>query len=192
MLKDGKVNYMAAGPTADFDRDGRLDVFLCSWWPQKPSLLLRNETEGGHWLQVAVLTANDSDARGDVFGGSVTLSGDGNVLFVGAKKKDSSGAVYAFRPVNESNYLSDWVRVSKIVPETIGTNFDFGDDCACSADGLCKRLRPAAAASIRGDDWSPSSSCPGRHRGSSLPHSSRSFTSLFYGSLCREHRPRLG
>jgi hypothetical protein len=54
VLKERKILYTAPGPTADFDNDGRLDLFLCSWWLEAPSLLLRNETPGGHWLQVRV------------------------------------------------------------------------------------------------------------------------------------------
>src|SRR5262249_17790576 len=46
--------YAAAAPCADFDRDGRMDIFLANWWVESPSLLLRNETPGGHWLQVQV------------------------------------------------------------------------------------------------------------------------------------------
>ena len=38
----------------DFDNDGRLDLFLADWWMNSPSMLLRNETKGGHWLQVQV------------------------------------------------------------------------------------------------------------------------------------------
>jgi len=52
MLADGKVIYSAPGPTGDFDNDGRLDMFLPSWWPERRSLLLHNETPGGNWLQV--------------------------------------------------------------------------------------------------------------------------------------------
>ena len=52
MLADGKITYAASGPTGDFDNDGRLDMFLPSWWPERRSLLLHNETPGGNWLQV--------------------------------------------------------------------------------------------------------------------------------------------
>lgn len=54
ILKEKKIMYMAAGPTADYDRDGRLDMFLTNWWIEDRSLLLRNETPGGHWLDVIV------------------------------------------------------------------------------------------------------------------------------------------
>lgn len=54
ILRDGKIMYMAAAPSADFDRDGRLDLFLANWWIESTSLLLRNETPGGNWLQVGV------------------------------------------------------------------------------------------------------------------------------------------
>lgn len=55
MLAKGKITYAAAAPTADFDADGKLDLFVASWWPEQPSLLLRNETRGGHWLDVTVV-----------------------------------------------------------------------------------------------------------------------------------------
>ncbi len=54
MLRERKVFYSAPGPTGDYDNDGRLDMFLPSWWAEAPSLLLRNETPGGGWLQVQV------------------------------------------------------------------------------------------------------------------------------------------
>jgi hypothetical protein len=54
MEREGKIVYMANGPTADYDRDGRLDMFLGNWWVKSRSLLLRNETPSGNWLQVAV------------------------------------------------------------------------------------------------------------------------------------------
>ena len=54
VLKEKKVMYSAAAPTCDFDRDGRLDIFLANWWVEAPSLLLRNETPGGNYLTVRV------------------------------------------------------------------------------------------------------------------------------------------
>ena len=50
----GSDQYWVAGPTADLDRDGRLDLFLVEWEPSLPSIAMRNETASGHWLQVAV------------------------------------------------------------------------------------------------------------------------------------------
>lgn len=47
-------HYWVGSPTVDYDHDGRLDVFLLEWEPALPSLLLRNETAGGNWLQVSV------------------------------------------------------------------------------------------------------------------------------------------
>jgi hypothetical protein len=54
MQKEHKIVYTAPGPSCDFDRDGRLDLFLANWWVDERSLLLRNETKGGSWLQVSV------------------------------------------------------------------------------------------------------------------------------------------
>lgn len=54
MLEEKKFVYMAPCATSDFDHDGRLDMFLPNWWIESRSLLLRNETPGGNWLQVSV------------------------------------------------------------------------------------------------------------------------------------------
>ncbi|MGD2103233.1 MAG: CRTAC1 family protein [Acidimicrobiia bacterium] len=50
----GPAQYWVAAPTADYDRDGRLDIFGVEWEPSLPSLLLRNETDSGNWLEVSV------------------------------------------------------------------------------------------------------------------------------------------
>jgi hypothetical protein len=54
VIKEKKILYTAPGPSGDFDNDGRLDLFLANWWEESRSLLLRNETPGGNWLQVQV------------------------------------------------------------------------------------------------------------------------------------------
>ena len=64
MIADKKIVYMAPGPTCDFNRDGKLDMFLPNWWPQAKSLLLANETPGGHWLQIAVQGGGDVNRQG--------------------------------------------------------------------------------------------------------------------------------
>ena len=50
----GDPQYWVAAPTVDYDRDGRLDVFLLEWEPSLPSIMLRNVTETGNWLEVSV------------------------------------------------------------------------------------------------------------------------------------------
>lgn len=64
MVAERKVTYAAPGPSCDFDRDGRLDLVLPSWWPELPTLLLRNETPGGNWLQVRVEPTDGVNAMG--------------------------------------------------------------------------------------------------------------------------------
>lgn len=51
---DAMYSYYAPGPVADFDRDGRVDLFLPSWFEDVPNLLFKNTTAGGHWLTVQV------------------------------------------------------------------------------------------------------------------------------------------
>ncbi len=64
LMKEGKCVYMAPGPTCDFDRDGKIDIFLANWWVERPSLLLKNETKGGNWLQVEVKGAKGVNRQG--------------------------------------------------------------------------------------------------------------------------------
>ena len=64
VMKDHKVIYTAPGPSGDFNRDGRLDLFLGNWWVEERSLLLQNETPGGHWLDVTVLAPDGVNRQG--------------------------------------------------------------------------------------------------------------------------------
>jgi hypothetical protein len=54
---DQMVTYYAPGPVTDYDRDGRLDIFLPSWFEDVPNALYRNITSGGNWLTVRVAGA---------------------------------------------------------------------------------------------------------------------------------------
>jgi hypothetical protein len=71
----GDPQYWVAAPTADIDRDGRLDVFLLEWEPALPSLMLRNETEGGNWLEVSI-----AGSTGFGIGWRVEVSDDDGLL----------------------------------------------------------------------------------------------------------------
>jgi enediyne biosynthesis protein E4 len=64
VIKEKKIIYTAPGPTGDYDNDGRLDMFLASWWPEAPSMLLHNDTKGGNWLQVKVKGSNGVNRMG--------------------------------------------------------------------------------------------------------------------------------
>lgn len=64
MIADGKIIYMAPGPSCDYDRDGRLDMMLVNWWPESRSLLLKNETPSGNWLDVTVRGAGKVNRQG--------------------------------------------------------------------------------------------------------------------------------
>lgn len=77
ILAERKIMYMAAAPSADYDRDGRLDLFLANWWIESPSLLLHNETPGGNWLQVQVAGQDGLNRMG--IGTRVTIYSAGNL-----------------------------------------------------------------------------------------------------------------
>jgi hypothetical protein len=64
LVANRKVMYCAPGPSADFDGDGRLDLFLCSWFPTLPSMLLRNETPSGNPIDVQVVGSSGVNRMG--------------------------------------------------------------------------------------------------------------------------------
>lgn len=72
----GSPQYWVAAPTADYDRDGRLDMFLLEWEPALPSRLLENGSNGGHWLQVSVdaTAGHGLGWRVEVYSGTNTTS----------------------------------------------------------------------------------------------------------------------
>jgi len=46
--------YYPAGPSADYDNDGRIDLFLINWFQGDNCHLLKNVTKAGNWIQVQV------------------------------------------------------------------------------------------------------------------------------------------
>jgi hypothetical protein len=47
-----KMIYFPAGPSADVNADGKLDLFLVAWFPSEASHLLLNVSKSGNWLEV--------------------------------------------------------------------------------------------------------------------------------------------
>lgn len=98
----------------------------------------------GSWSQERFITASNPD-REDYFGVSVSLSGDGNTLVVGADQEQSStsgvntipdnllldaGAAYVF--TRDSGI---WTQQAYIKPSTPGSDDHFGKSVSLSSDG---------------------------------------------------------
>jgi hypothetical protein len=56
--------YYPAGPSADFDRDGRIDLFLVNWFQGNHSRLLRNVSPARNWLTVRATGPTNRDGIG--------------------------------------------------------------------------------------------------------------------------------
>ena len=48
------IGYAASGPTVDYDRDGRLDIFMPEWNSAYNSVLYRNTSKAGNFIDVQV------------------------------------------------------------------------------------------------------------------------------------------
>jgi enediyne biosynthesis protein E4 len=62
--RESNLGYWPAAPTVDFDRDGRLDLFGVEWVPSRDSLLYRNVSRAGNYLEVMVRPADGANAMG--------------------------------------------------------------------------------------------------------------------------------
>ena len=56
---DGILGYYSTAPVTDYDRDGRMDIFMAAWFRRLGSFLFRNVTEGGNHLVVRVQGKGD-------------------------------------------------------------------------------------------------------------------------------------
>ena len=110
--------YFSAGPVADYDRDGRQDVFLASWFPQIPSKLflnrnkpnpVRNSGKGRHPTNRKISNGANHWLRVKVVGSTINRMG------IGAKVK-----VYPAGKLGQAKELIGY--------QEIGTGFGF-----CSA-----------------------------------------------------------
>jgi hypothetical protein len=54
-LPSGEMVYFPAGPSGDFDRDGRIDLFLVNWFRGDRCRLMQNVSPMRHWLDVRVV-----------------------------------------------------------------------------------------------------------------------------------------
>ena len=52
---EGPMVYYPAGPSGDYDNDGRLDIFLINWFQGNHCRLLHNESAKKNWLQVQIV-----------------------------------------------------------------------------------------------------------------------------------------
>ncbi len=68
--------YFPAGPSGDFNADGKLDLFLVNWFPNNHSRLLENTSESGNWLRVRVEDASRTNRMG--IGAKVRVTGAGS------------------------------------------------------------------------------------------------------------------
>ncbi len=128
---NGDGNTFVVGATVRSNQEGAVYVF-------------RYNTSSNTWSEQAFLRASNAEI-GDQFGGSVSLSLDGNTFVVGAEHEDgstvgigsgnnngrsNSGAAYVFEFSNGS-----WVQQAYIKASDPAANALFGDSVSISNDG---------------------------------------------------------
>jgi len=98
---------------------------------------------GGDWTQHSKLTASDG-AETDVFGISVAISEDGNIIAIGAKNdtpegqlgNQGPGSAYIFRrktAIQDSNFFT-WTESKKVTASNATADAFFGTSIAVSGD----------------------------------------------------------
>lgn len=86
MKSKDNIVYYPAGPSADYDNDGRVDLCLINWFRGNYTRLLRNESAPeNHWLKVQVVGKEMNrmgiGAQVRIFrAGQLSKSGDANAL----------------------------------------------------------------------------------------------------------------
>ncbi len=70
--------YFPAGPSGDYDNDGRIDLFLINWFAGRRSTLLHNESPRRNWLDVQVVGRKKVNRMG--IGAQVKISSGGALL----------------------------------------------------------------------------------------------------------------
>lgn len=73
----GPMVYYPAGPSGDYDNDGRMDLFLINWFSGRRSTLLRNDSPKRRWLDVQV---NGKTMNRMGVGAQVKVSAGGKLL----------------------------------------------------------------------------------------------------------------
>lgn len=113
--------------------------------PNSGAVYIFVRDDNGDWLKQAFIKASNTD-KWDLFGDSLSLSSDGNILAVGARYESSdatgvngnqgsnaaslSGAVYVFVRLNDA-----WSQQAYIKASNTGSDDWFGFSVALSADG---------------------------------------------------------
>ncbi|MFT5123910.1 MAG: hypothetical protein ACI9TH_003182 [Kiritimatiellia bacterium] len=114
----GEVVYFPAGPSADYDGDGRIDLFLVNWFEGNHCRLLRNTSPAGNWLKVKVLGRKMN--RMGVGAVVKVMDADGTLL---GRREITTGYGYASGQVAEAHLgLGDRTSVNLMVEFPDGTD----------------------------------------------------------------------
>jgi len=121
------------GKSCSMSADGETCIVTSEKYDDETGAAYVFTKSGSGWTEQQMIQASDKD-DGDSFGGSCSISGDGNTCIVGAYEEDTggsrAGAVYVFTRTG-----STWNQQQKLMAGNSSSSDHFGISCSISDDG---------------------------------------------------------
>ena len=155
LTSDGK-NYECFGNSVSVSADGStiaVGAFLDGSIRSKAgSVYIFTKQANGDYLQAQKLVASDGFNE-DEFGKSVSVSGDGSIVVIGAHEDDDrspqSGSAYIFTKQANGSY----VQTQKLLAADRSSSYYFGNSVSVSGDGLTIVVGARGAEGYRGSAY---------------------------------------
>ena len=138
---DGETIGDLSGTSVSLSDDGNIVAIGAPGNDGGHVRVFRNE--GGSWIKIGENIEGES--RFDLFGGSISISADGNVIAIGAEFNSGNGSQAGHVRIYE-NQNDEWVQVGEDLEGILASDF-FGKALSLSADGQIVAIRSGGSTS---------------------------------------------